>query len=144
LLGCDPFFTLNGDSIWTGESRLKAMEMAWDPAHMDALLLLIPRERAHGYEGRGDFYMDAEGRLSRVGSSVDHDKAPYVYIGVQIVNPLLFQDAPEGPFSMNVLWNVALAKGRVFGCIHQGDWFHMSTPEDLAAFEPIIKGIEKI
>jgi len=138
LLGSGPFFTLNGDSIWSGPDSLTSMQEQWDSSKMDALLLLIPRERAHGYEGRGDFYMDKNGSLTRVHSSKEQG-IPYVYIGVQIVNPLLFRDSPEGPFSMNVLWDKVLPKGRVYGVVHHGDWFHISTPEDLKTFEPIVK-----
>lgn len=135
LLGEGPFFTLNGDSVWSHAQSLQAMEKVWDADHMDALLLLIPREKAHGYEGRGDFFLSAEGRLTRLG---DAPSAPYVYIGVQLVSPCLFKAAPNGSFSLNVLWNEVLQKGRLYGLVHQGEWFHISTPEDLQKYEPMI------
>jgi len=136
LLGENAFFTLNGDSIWTGPESLKAMEGVWNAAIMNALLLLIPRDKAQGYEGRGDFFMAEDGHLSR---PEQNSTAPYVYIGVQLINPALFQNAPEGPFSMNLLWNKALQKGRLYGYVHEGEWFHISTPEDLKKYEPIVK-----
>lgn len=102
---------------------------------MDALLLLIPREKAHGYEGLGDFLMDPQGRLSRPKSG---QQTPYVYIGVQLLTSQLFQDAPQGPFSMNLLWDKALAKDRLYGYVHEGEWFHISTPQDLEKYEPMI------
>lgn len=135
LLGNNPFFVLNGDSIWTGPESLTSMEKSWDEEKMDALLLLTPREKAHGYEGRGDFFMNPQGHLCRPERGV---LAPYVYIGVQLVNPQLFQQAPHGPFSLNLLWDQALEKERVYGHIHKGEWFHMSTPQDLEKYEPII------
>ena len=135
LLGEEPFFTLNGDSIWSGGKDLRAMEGAWDGAKMDALLLVIPREKAHGYEGGGDFFMAKDGCLLR---PEPVQAAPYVYIGVQIVSSPLFQNAPEGPFSMNRLWDKALQQNRLYGYVHQGDWFYISTPEDLYKYEPII------
>ncbi len=151
LLGTDPFLTLNGDSIWIGGNSLEALQGTWDPLTMDALLLLTPRSKAHGYEGRGNFFMDGKGRLSRVpsikGSShedrVDDDKTSYVYIGVQLVTPNLFNDSPDGPFSMNLLWDKALSQNRLYGYVHQGEWFHISTPEDLQTYEPMIRRIEK-
>lgn len=139
LLGEDPFFTLNGDSVWSHSQSLKVMKKAWNEEQMDALLLLIPREKAHGYEGRGDFFMSSEGRLTRLGEA---PSAPYVYIGVQLVSPRLFKDAPEGSFSLNILWNKALEKGRLYGLVHQGDWFHISTPEDLQKYEPMVARVE--
>ena len=128
LLGDRPFFVLNGDSIWTGKPSLTHMNTKWDETQMDALLLLIPREDAHGYVGRGDFHMDPQGRLRRPEKG---QEAPYVYIGAQIMNPPLFQHAPSGPFSLNLLWDKALESGRLFGHIHEGKWYHISTPEDL-------------
>jgi len=136
LLGNNPFFTLNGDSVWTGSESLKEMEKVWDASKMDALLLLVPREKAHGYQGKGDFFMSEEGRLSR---RSDASEAPYVYGGVQLTSSLLFEDSPEGAFSLNILWDNALQKGRLFGCIHQGEWFHISTPQDLARYEPMVE-----
>jgi MurNAc alpha-1-phosphate uridylyltransferase len=132
LLGEGTFFTLNGDTVWTGSASLKAMEQAWDSSKMDALLLLVPKESAHGYEGRGDFFLDPEGRLLR---PQKEEAAPYVYMGVQLTHSPLFDEAPEGPLSLNVLWNKALAKGRLFGLLHRGDWYHISTPGDLENYK---------
>lgn len=141
LLGNEPFFTLNGDSIWTGPNSLEHMRSLWDDAKMDALLLVIPKEKAHGYEGRGDFFLSTKGQLSRPEKG---EEAPYVYIGVQYVHPRIFTNAPDGAYSMNVLWNEALAKGRLYGCVHEGEWFHMSTPEDLEKYEAVIQGLSLI
>ena len=135
LLGNDPFFALNGDSIWSGPESLMGMEKCWNEEMMDALLLLIPREKAHGYEGLGDFFINSQKSLCRPEKGKN---APYVYIGVQLLAPRLFQNAPNGSFSINLLWNEALAKNRLYGYIHEGEWFHMSTPQDLEKYEPII------
>lgn len=132
LLGEGAFFTLNGDSVWTGSNSLLAMQKGWDSFLMDALLLLIPRENAHGYAGRGDFFMSKEGQLTRP----EKDQiAPYIYIGVQITHKGLFKGGREGPFSINLLWDKALAQGRLYGHAHEGEWFHMSTPEDIEKYE---------
>ena len=140
LLGQEPFFTLNGDSIWLGTRSLEAMRKVWNTAQMDALLLLIPREKAYGYEGNGDFFMSTQQQLSRPPSG---SKAPFVYIGVQLVHPTLFDGAPEGQLSVNLLWDKAHQRGRLYGCIHQGDCFHISTPQDLQKYEPIILQTER-
>jgi len=139
LLGEEAFFTLNGDSIWRGTEKLTAMEKRWNEAEMDALLLLIPREKAHGYAGRGDFFMSEEGRLSR---PKQEQEAPYVYIGVQLVHSRLFEGAPEGAFSLNVLWDKSLQRNRLYGHVYQGDYFHISTPEDLRTYELLLARME--
>lgn len=131
LLGEGAFFTLNGDTVWTGSESLKAMESAWDPSTMDALLLLVSKENAHGYDGKGDFFLDHEFRLRRPKNG---ERAPYVYMGVQLTHKPLFEEMREGPLSLNILWDRALEKGRLFGIRHKGDWFHMSTPKDLEKF----------
>lgn len=131
LLGEGAFFTLNGDMVWTGNESLKAMESIWDPLIMDALLLLVPKEKAFGYEGKGDFFLDPKGQLRRPQNG---ERAPYVYMGVQLTHSPLFDRAPEGPLSLNVLWDRALEKGRLFGILHKGNWFHISTPRDLEKY----------
>lgn len=136
LLGDNPFFVLNGDSIWTGTESLKQMNEKWDEAHMKALLLLIPRERAHRYEGLGDFHMDLQGRLTRPQKG---EEAPYVYIGAHILTPHLFEKTPVGAFSLNLVWNQALEEGQLYGHLHEGEWYHMSTPQDLEKYSPLLR-----
>jgi MurNAc alpha-1-phosphate uridylyltransferase len=139
LLRGDPFFVLNGDSIWIGTESLKSLEKNWDERKMEGVLLLIPREKAYGYEGRGDFFMDPQGGLYRPKKG---HPAPYVFIGVQLLGRQLFHNAPSGPFSLNLLWDEALAKNRLYGHIHQGEWFHISTPQDITQYEPILSSIQ--
>lgn len=92
---------------------------------MDALLLLARAAVAHGYEGMGDFFMDSEGRIRR---RDENEVAPYIYSGVMLAHPRLFQDAPKGAFSLNVLFNRAIESGRLFGISHDGEWYHVGTP----------------
>jgi MurNAc alpha-1-phosphate uridylyltransferase len=47
----------------------------------------------------------------------------------------LYVGAPEGAFSNNLLWDRAIASGRAQAVVHDGLWFHLSTPEDLAEAE---------
>ena len=133
-LGPHPFFVLNSDSIWTdGESPgLARLRAGWDDARMDCLLLLCPVEKAVGYGGRGDFARLADGRLVR---HRDRTENALVYIGAYLVHPRLFEAAPKGPFSMNVLWDKAIAAGRLYGIVHDGLWFHVGTPGSIAVAE---------
>ncbi len=126
VLGAAPFYAINGDVLWLdgGVSALARLADAWDDERMDALLLVAPIETAVGYDGSGDFDMDAAGRLVRRGTS---RSAPYVFTGIQILHPRLFASAPIGPFSLNVLYDRALADGRLFGLRHDGDWLHIGT-----------------
>jgi MurNAc alpha-1-phosphate uridylyltransferase len=126
--GDAPFFILNSDSIWVEgyTPALTLMGRAWDESRMDGLLLLASMTTAMGYEGRGDFRLAADGRLSRVPERMT---SPFAYPGVQIVHPRLFADPPGGAFSTNLMWNRAIAKGRLFGVRLDGVWIHVGTPQ---------------
>jgi MurNAc alpha-1-phosphate uridylyltransferase len=123
----NPFFVLNSDSVWVEGpvAALPAMIRHWDPERMDGLLLLADMQTAMGYEGSGDFVLKAGGHVLR---ARDRAGAAYAYPGVQIVHPRLFDDAPEGPFSTNLMWDRAIAKGRLFGTVLDGVWIHVGTP----------------
>ncbi len=134
LLGDTPFIVANGDVLWLDgpHPTLDLLAAAWDDDEMDALLLLHPTVEAYGYRGDGDFLMDPGGRLSR---RPERELAPYLFAGVQILHPRLFGDEPAGSFSLNLLYDRAIERGRLFGVLHDGKWFHVGTPEDLAVAE---------
>lgn len=139
LLGADPFFVINSDSFWQdkGEPALDRLRARWDDAAMDCLLLLCPLERTVGYDGKGDFVQDNDGRLARRGGAAGEALA---YIGAYLVAPRLFRDCPAGAFSMNLLWDRAIAAGRLFGIIHRGLWLHVGTPGAIALAEQALEG----
>ncbi len=129
----EPFFTHNSDSVWvegTGHA-LDKLKANWNPDAMDALMLLAPTVTSICYEGRGDFNMDAEGRLSRVG---ELKVAPFVWMGVQILHPRLFE-GQSGKFSINPLWDRAIEKGRLYGMRLEGTWMHIDRPEAVTESE---------
>lgn len=137
-LGNDPFFVINSDSFWVDEGlpALDRLRAAWDDRLMDCLLLLAPLARTVGYDGTGDFTRDAEGRLARSKTSPG---TPLAYIGGYLVAPRLFADAPAGAFSMNLLWDRAIAAGRLFGVEHSGRWLHVGTPEAIGLAEAALR-----
>lgn len=137
LIEDDTFLVANSDNLWVDGpvDAIRLLEQRWDDAAMDALLLVVPLAQAHCHSGVGDFRMDPLGRLTR---RAPGKPAPFVYTGVQIVSRRLFRDAPEGAFSMNLLWNRAMAEGRVFGLVHEGLWFDVGTPPAIARTEAIL------
>lgn len=136
-LGTEPFFHVNSDTIWIEGVRPNLTRLAegFDPAAMDVLLLLAPAAGSIGYEGRGDFAMGPDGRLSR---RPERGVVPFVYAGVAILAPALFADAPGGPFSLNLLFDRAMAAGRLHGLRLDGTWMHVGTPAAIAAAEAAI------
>jgi MurNAc alpha-1-phosphate uridylyltransferase len=134
LLGSDPFFTVNAKIIWLNGKVdcLVRLAQMFDPDKMDALLLLQPTVTAVGYGGTGDFIMDPDGRIAR---KPEREVAPFLYAGIQLCHPRLFRDAPMGAFSTNVVWDRAMEEGRLYGIRHDGEWYHVSTPEHLTEVE---------
>ena len=134
LLGPDPFYVMNSDSFWIEGPRpnLDWLTSAWNDDAMDALLLLAPTVASIGYYGPGDFVMDKAGRLAR---RPERTIAPFVYNGAAILSPRLFEGAPEGAFSLNVLFDRAIAAGRLYGARMDGIWLHVGTPEAIREAE---------
>ena len=130
----DPFFCINSDAIWTdGEiDALTRLADAWNSETMDGLLLLVPKHRAFHHRGAGDFNIDAEHRPIRRGNAAT---APFVHTGIQLLSRAFLDDAPAGPFSTNILWDRAIAKGRLFALEHIGDWFDIGSPQAIAPTE---------
>lgn len=134
LLGDEPFFASNADTLWLNGSQdaLKRMTLEWDSDKMDGLLLLHSTVEAYGYSGRGDFCADPMGLLTRRPES---EVSPFLYTGVQILHPRMFDGIDDDIFSMNLLYNRAMENQRLYGIIHDGEWFHVGTPEGLADAE---------
>lgn len=138
LVNTVPFFSINSDVICIdGRSpALHRMLDVWDDSVMDALLLLHPVERAVGYDGKGDFSLGMEGRLQR---REPDQVAPYVFTGIQLLHPRLFDASPDGAFSMNVLYDRNLA--RVHAVVHDGEWLHVGDPAGLRAAESWLRQV---
>jgi MurNAc alpha-1-phosphate uridylyltransferase len=130
-LGRRGFFVANSDTLWSDSvtPALKRLAAAWNSQRMDAMLLLQTTVDVLGYRGLGDFFCDPNGRLHR---RREGEVAPFLFTGLQILHPRLFCDVPDGPFSLNLLYDRAQEAGRLYGVVHDGEWFHVGTPEGLA------------
>ncbi len=127
LLGDDPVFVANIDSVWIdhGDALANLIHL-WDPERMDAALLLARREGSIGFEGGGDFFLADDGALTFRGEAAS---APFAYMGVHITRPDYADQGPDGPFSLSPLWRASAAAGRLFGCVLDGDWMHVGDPQ---------------
>ncbi|MFN9163796.1 MAG: nucleotidyltransferase family protein [Alphaproteobacteria bacterium] len=136
--GREPFFTHNSDSIWLESwgSNLERMIQQWDERRMDCLMLLAATHSSLGYDGAGDFTMDAEGRLARRQAP---RLAPFAWPGVQIIDPQLVARSPaDDVFSTNRLWDIAIEEGRLYGIRLDGKWMHIGTPEARVEAEALL------
>ncbi len=136
-LGDAPFYVLNADVIVRDGATpaLHRLAQAFDPARMDTLLLLQPVARAIGYDGKGDYRLSPDGRLESRGGAAN---APFVFTGAQILTPSLLDGAPDGPFSLKLLYDRSEAERRLFGLVHDGAWLHVGTPDALRLAEQAI------
>lgn len=140
LIDCDPFLALNSDNLWIDgpADTVKLLASQWQGDKMDALLLLVPQARAMGHKGMGDFHMDRAGQIRRRERS---HVAPFVFTGIQMLSKRLLRDAPEGPFSTNILWDRAIDEGRAYGAVHQGLWFDVGTPQSIPMTEAALEDV---
>ena len=127
-IGDDPFFVCNTDAFWIDDvqSNLHRMAQMWNPEQMDILLLLAPVTGSIGVDWAGDFFMAADGRLSRrTGNQI----APFVYAGVGIMKPALFSQDKREIFPLSPILFEAAEKERLFGMRLDGRWLHVGTPQ---------------
>lgn len=133
-----PFFVVNGDAFWVDGPRpaLTRLVAAFDPTRVDGVLLVHRTFQVHADVGFGDFALDSWGALRR---RREREVVPYIYAGLQLITPALLAGTPDGRFSMNRAWDAAIAAGRLRAVVHDGSWFHLSTPADLAEAESILQ-----
>lgn len=130
LLGQGPVLTMNPDVMWSGPNPVAALRAAWED-RMDALLMLVPVDRAQGRVGGGDFALGAQGRITRGG--------PFVYTGCQIIRTEGLAAIEEPAFSLNRLWDRMIATGRAFGIVHPGGWCDVGRPDCIPLAEAMLE-----
>ncbi|MFN3970061.1 MAG: nucleotidyltransferase family protein [Gemmobacter sp.] len=128
MLGPGPVFVLNSDAVFTGANPLVALAAAWDGARMGTLLSLLPA-------ARGDFGMDAQGRLIRAPGVPG-----YRYLGAAIVDPAGLEQIEAEVFSLNLHLDRLIAQGRAYGALHRGGWCDVGRPEGIAEAEAMLAG----
>jgi len=130
--GGEAFYVLSGDALWSNGpagNALERLSQAWDPARMDILVLLRDINAMKLTSGIGDYHLEEDGRAVR---SYER-QGRYMFTSIRINAPGIFDMSPDGAFSYLDLMDAAQKKGRLFGLVHDGDWHHISTPDDLRA-----------
>ena len=127
LVGDEPIWVANIDSVWIDRGdALGDLARLWDAETMDVALLLAGREGAIGWPGRGDGFLEPDGRFRFRGEAPE---APLAYMGVHITKPQIVDDGPDGPFSLSPIWRRLADEGRLFATAMDGDWMHVGDPE---------------
>ena len=137
LLGGESFLVVNSDVLILNgiQPLVRRMIETWHP-DMNALLLVYPTVRAFGYNGLGDFILKPDGRMRR---RVEREVAPYLFTGVQILRASLFDNCPNPPFSLNVIYDRAHSTSNLYGIVHDGEWMHIGTIDAMENIESHLK-----
>ena len=140
LIGDDPFFLMHGDVVWRNGTTpaLDRMAAAWDDSEMDAIMMVVLAAAAHGYEGRGDFNVSTDGTPSW---REERHEAPFVFTGLRLIHPRALQGYAPEPFSFLKVFQDLMERGRLKALIHDGDWFHVGTPDAIATTEELLDAI---
>ncbi|NTG47705.1 nucleotidyltransferase family protein [Agrobacterium rhizogenes] len=141
LLGRDPVFVMNADLFWIGETQgrptnLQRLTEFFDPQRMEMAMLCVALEKTTGHNGKNDFSMAEDGRLSRYSDSAGNG---VVYAGTLIMTPSFLDDAPADAFNINTYYDKAIAKGRLYGTMLDGHWLTVGTPEAVGEAEETIR-----
>ncbi len=131
LLRAHDVMTLNTDAIWQGPNPLNLLDSAWQPDHMDALLVCIPKERALGRSGPGSFIADATGRITRGDGAV--------YCGAQVIKTDILHTIPDHVFSLNLIWDLLIKRNSLFSVEYPGKWCDVGHPEGIALAERLLE-----
>jgi len=135
LLGADPILVCNIDAIWQPfKPVLEGFITRWNPRKMDELFLLARADSCLGYNGQGDFDMQANRRIVRRRGETAH----HIYAGVEIFKPHLAKSFPIEKFSRNKIWDETLARRRVYGAELPGYWMHVGDPDARRAAEAVM------
>jgi N-acetyl-alpha-D-muramate 1-phosphate uridylyltransferase len=128
----DVFFVANSDVFWLDgkDPALQRLAAAFDPERMDAILLLQRTVTAVGYDGSGDYLIDASGYPHRRG---ERAVAPFLFAGLQLLHSRAFAGISDRVFSLVRIFDRAEEAGRLQAIVHDGEWYHIGTPQGLAA-----------
>ena len=127
-----PFYVIAGDSLWMDGAPLPALDRLaqhWDPKKTDILTMLHPVARMDLTRGVGDYDLDANGLMRR--SHVQDGR--YMWTNIRLNAAHIYDDVAAENFSFLEIMDMYEKKGRLYGLAHDGDWHHISTPQDLEA-----------
>jgi MurNAc alpha-1-phosphate uridylyltransferase len=130
MLHSDPFVVMNTDAFWPVGSDAplgRMIERFRDDAEL-VLLCVHPRD-ATGFGRSHDFCLSPQGLVTR-----DYG-APVIYGGVALLGKQLFDDTPDGAWSLNDLFERCIEREKIFGVALDAPWFHVGDPDALAEAE---------
>ncbi len=139
LLGAEPFFHINSDTIWIEGVTPNLSRLARavrSRARWTSLLLLAATTAQHRLRRARRFHRCC--RTGGSGAAPSARSTPFVYAGAAILSPAIFAGARVEKFSLNRMFDKAMEAGRLFGLRLEGTWMHVGTPAAIKAAEAAI------
>lgn len=135
IVTSDPVLAMNTDAFWQGEDRpIARMQERFARADADAVLLCVQPHRALGFRRSHDFCLNPKGEIT------NDQGAPVIFAGAALLSRALFNDTPESPFSLNLVFERAHQAGRLAGVLLDAPWYHVGDPEALDEASTRLKG----
>lgn len=126
--GDEWFAVINGD-IWCDFD----LAQLTPPDSADALLVMTDNPQ---HNPAGDFCLHPDGTMALSGPEM------LTFTGISLLNRRLFDELMPGPGKLAPILREAMARKRVRGLHHTGQWMDIGTPERLRELDRKLKGGE--
>lgn len=136
----EAIFVVNADVIWRGglQTALRTLESSWRPHHMDSLLSLLPKERAHLFSGAGDYDFSAAPHLVW---RHHRPSARYYYASASIIKTSAYHGLTTRFLSNKAVWDGLESRNRLCGVEIDDEAFDIGHPAGLAHVEQYFSSI---
>ena len=133
-----PFLVINPDTLWNKNylKELKEMEKNFSKNQYKCSLLLVNKEKSFDQSLKGDF--DLKNKLI---NRKEKNKLNFIYTGLQIIKPEVFNSINENIFSINKVWDSLIKKNELHGDESIVDFLHVST---LEIYKKLLENISNI
>jgi len=121
----EPFIAINPDTIWNPNylEELKVMEKNFfTNKKSKCFLLVVNKNKSFERSIKGDFNLE-----NNLINRKDKENLKYIYTGVQILTPNVFNHLDLRIFSINKIWDQLIQKGNLFAKESNVDFLHVST-----------------
>ena len=120
----ESFLCINPDTIWNLDylKELEKMKKNFSSNNNKCYLLLVDKKRSFDKNLKGDFNLE---KFLVKKDILENSK--YIYTGLQIINPEIFQNINEKVFSMNKIWNKLIENHQLYALESNIDFLHIST-----------------
>ena len=120
----DPFLVINPDTLWSSNyiEELKLMEKLFFDSQKKCALLVSNKNNSFDKTLKGDFNL-SNNKISRNAN----DNLSFIYTGLQIMNPNVFNNLKNNFFSMNLIWDKLTEENNLIGYESKNEFLHVST-----------------